>query len=435
MTEKDYSSRMTPSFLVGVYMAVNAVSDVYLLVDGTDCVVLKAEFLHGTHDLFSTLLDCEGFHRIAHTGIYTHNVIKGSNDLVKAKLLQISGYKRCGAIWLSCLPFCTMAGIDYKRIIDSVRRNVNVPVIHIPGNSLSSDWLDGYAQTWEAVAKNISLPRARAAKNAVAIVGYLMDRTEADHMGNLKELGRMLKALRLELVSVWPDNRLYGQLSGIAKAQTIISLPYAKKAARIISARTGAALIETGLPFGFKGTRRWLEKIADFHGRRKLAEKFINKELSTVIPRIKWIVPHSFLNRKVMFVGEPYIAREFDELMRDLGCSLTCHVFMCLKHHVVTLTRPGGDGENGSQVIIDPKEKGYESALRENLSKGCDLIVSNSRGLSSQVINVPVLEFGFPSNNFHVLEDNPFLGFRGAVRFIERMANAISMGRYLKNAA
>ena len=62
-------------YMVGVYLGLNAFPDVYVVVDGPDCLFFKAEYVFGTQDLHSTLLDVRGRHRIAHTLGDTINVV------------------------------------------------------------------------------------------------------------------------------------------------------------------------------------------------------------------------------------------------------------------------------------------------------------------------------------------------------------------------
>jgi len=54
--------------MLGVYLAVNAVPDLFALVDGPDCALYKAHFIHGRHDWESTLLRADGRHRVGEHG-------------------------------------------------------------------------------------------------------------------------------------------------------------------------------------------------------------------------------------------------------------------------------------------------------------------------------------------------------------------------------
>ena len=68
--EEDFSLRTTYTYLLGVYVAVNAIKDAYLLVEGPDCTYMKAQYIQGNHDWLSTLTSVSGFHRIANTALH-----------------------------------------------------------------------------------------------------------------------------------------------------------------------------------------------------------------------------------------------------------------------------------------------------------------------------------------------------------------------------
>lgn len=48
---------------LGVLLALNAVSDAYLVLDGPGCSFYRGMMIHGRHDWSSTLLSADGWHR------------------------------------------------------------------------------------------------------------------------------------------------------------------------------------------------------------------------------------------------------------------------------------------------------------------------------------------------------------------------------------
>ena len=62
--EDDFSERQNYPFMVGAYLAVNAISDAFLLVDGPDCAHMKTQYVQGNHDWLSTLTDISGFQKV-----------------------------------------------------------------------------------------------------------------------------------------------------------------------------------------------------------------------------------------------------------------------------------------------------------------------------------------------------------------------------------
>ena len=60
---EEFSPRLAYSYMVGVYLAVNAIRDARLVVEGPDCTYMKAQYVQGNHDVLSTLTSVSGYHR------------------------------------------------------------------------------------------------------------------------------------------------------------------------------------------------------------------------------------------------------------------------------------------------------------------------------------------------------------------------------------
>ena len=399
--------------LLGVYLAVNAIPDAYILGDGPDCLIYKSHFIHGRHDLASTLLRIGGHHRVAFSNVCSRGVVKEHDEIVRRHIRTIDGLKECGLTFVTALPMCSITGVDYGRIIRSLEGKLSKPAIDLPPDSLIGDWLDGYAQVLSALVRGLGLGgKAKARKGppkTAAIVGYFMDRNEADHLGNLAELRRMLAALGLETVSVWLGGEPAAALRRAAEADLIVSLPYGRAAARSLARATGARLVETELPFGLPKTERFLRDVGQAAGRLKQAEAFIASEFSRVIPRLKWIVPQYFLNRRVAFMGDPYLYEGFRDIVEDLGMVLEGAIIRSQHGPAEALCAPPSSSPEVRHIVQAP----------------LDLFVACWCEQDFHGLRFPVLEFGFPSYRSHALYERPFLGAGGMLAFTERMADKL----------
>ncbi len=428
------STPMNFPTLLGVYLAVNAIADAYLLADGPDCTLYKAHFIHGRHDLNSTLLALSGRHRIAFTNVCSRGVVKEHDEILRGRIKILDDLKESSLILVTALPMCSITGVDYGRVIRSFGGSLSKPAVDIPPDSLVGDWLDGYAQTLAALARGLEFSRGRRRKGCAAVVGYLMDRNEADHLANLAEIRRMLKALSLETVSVWLDGGDVASLKRAEEAEFIISLPYGRAAARRLAKATGARLIETELPFGIPKTSRFLRDVGKAVRREKKAEAFIDRELSRVIPRLKWIIPHLFLHRTTAFAGDPYLFEGFLDIAEDLGMSVAGAIIRGRRAHGNGAASngkrrdPAGAGKTLRGPILHEPPKGSEQVQRL-LNTPLDLFVSTSSEGEWGRPKTQVMEFGFPSHRHHALYERPFLGFNGCLAFVERMADHLAMAR------
>src|SRR5262249_54411280 len=147
------------------------------------------------------------------------------------------------------MPHVTIIGTQYDKIVRDLEGEISLRLIEIPSRSLDGDWLHGYEEVLAGIASCMDVTGAAPDPKKVAFIGYLMDRTEHDHVANVEELERMMAALGLQATSVWLSGRPYEHLLEAKNAGTLIALPYGRKAAERLAQRTGAKLLQVGVPF------------------------------------------------------------------------------------------------------------------------------------------------------------------------------------------
>lgn len=403
-------------FHVGVYLAANAVLDCALVVDGPNCVTPKAEYLLGNHDLYSTLLSTDNRHRLIYT--MAGPVMSGENPEVRLSAL-LRGAADSGhfsAVLLTGLPFRKLAGLDYEGL--AAAAGGKVPVVPVPALSLEADWLEGYDLGLEALVRALPAAKRKRKKRSVAIAGYLMDRRERDHEANITELTALLEACGLRPVCVLPSGGTLGGLSGALEADLVISLPYGRRAARLLAGRGGARLIETGLPMGLSGTRRWLEAVRAAAGLGgPLPEEVTRMERAAAAA----VAPFAqeLAHRNAAFAGDPHMFSGFSALAADLCLRVTA-AFINSGPSPLAVSRPP------SELLFSPRAGEAAAALsRMPRYARPEIMVGNSFAFSEGLAEgMSFVELGFPSYGHHCLAPEPFLGFAGASALAGRLLNA-----------
>lgn len=421
-TPPDYSQRAAITYMVGVYLATNGLSDAYLLVEGPDCAHMKTQYVQGNHDWLSTLTSVSGHHRVANTALHPAHMTRSREGSVRDTLTRLAAHPATGGVLLTSMPMAFVTGADYEALCREVGEATGKTPVHVPGKSLSGDWLDGYAETLLALARAVDLTGGAPTPGRVAIVGNLFDRNEEDHRGNVRELRRLLEGLGLELVSVWLEGQRFADLGAIRDAGTLLSFPYGRRAARILARRTGARLIECALPFGLGATEAWLRQVAQAAGSEGAAEALIERELAEIVPRFEWVVPFRFQGRRFGYVGDPHLLPGFLDTTALLGAT---PAFVACPDHARAEYRVRDVVPADVPLLQFPRMSTLRRFVVEHgAPRGLDLLVSNNLGLS--FLDVAVCEFGYPSFHTHHLYDRPFLGFRGAAAFIDTLANTMS---------
>ncbi len=419
----DFSQPERYPFLIGVYLAINAIPDAYGIIDGPNCLFFKAEYIHGKHDIRSTLLDVLGHHRIAATTIHPGTVAMSRGEAVQNLVLEIDKLPDSKIIFVSSLPMVTIIGTMYDSLLRDTQAQTKARLIDCPGRSLQGDWLDGYSDMLVALASNIEIADGEPDRRKVAIVGLIFDRNEGDQVGNVKELERLVAGLGLELVTVWLSGQGYEKLAEIRYAGTILAFPEGRKAAKIIGKRSGAQVIDVEAPFGLTRTRRFIDRLARATGTETQARELVDRELYAVIPRVEWLIPHVFIGKTVGFSGPPDYLGGFVQIAGELGLQVVHLSSSSLAKHLEEDLN--ADGEQPPPVLFEPKLAAGQRETERLNALGLDLMICNS----AMRLRIPAgrvrMDFGFPSYFHHALTDTPFLGFRGWLHFVDRMANAL----------
>ncbi|HBA61972.1 MAG TPA: hypothetical protein DCZ92_14390 [Elusimicrobia bacterium] len=417
----EFSRTYVLPYLLGVYLAANAVKDVCVVVDGPDCIMQKADLIWGNHDLFSTLLSGEGRHRILCTMAHPVSSDRSPDTKITTLVGKVAASGQFGAVVLTALPFSRISGVDYAGI--AAAASARTPVAYVPAKSLELDWLDGYDETLAALARSLPAPRkAIKRRRAVVLAGYMLDRNEFDHSANLAELRRLLAAAGLETVSVWPSGGDCAELARAAQAGLVVSLPHGRKTAKALSERFGAPLVETGLPLGLQGTLDWLRTITRAAGLRGELPVALREEARRTAAVIAPALP-ALLHKNILFTGDPglysALASFAEELCMDASCAL-----------LNTRRRPVRTAGTPAVMLFGPEIPAARAAVQALPAyQKPHLAVGDSFALSEGLnCGLPFMEFGFPSYAHHCLTDEPFLGFSGARSLAARLLNCLHSG-------
>jgi nitrogenase molybdenum-iron protein alpha/beta subunit len=418
--EEDFSLRTTYTYLLGVYLGINAIRDAFLLVEGPDCATMKAQYIQGNHDWLSTLTSVSGFSRVANTALHPAMMSDSREQPLERMMRRMAGHPEPGALLLTCMPMAFITGADYQRLCRRVAAECHKPVLYVPGKSLSGDWLDGYAEVLKSLAQQLDLSGGAPDPRRVAIVGYLWDRNEGDHAANVRLLGELCSALGLELVSVWLAGQPFAELARIRDAGTILALPYGRQAARRVARRTGAELIELPLPFGLDATEHWLEVLGERFDARAAARAYADARLEPVARRLEWLVAYLFQNLEVGYAGDPHLLPGLADTVALLGGRLRCAAVTNRAAHARGL----GQRLDGVELLIWPKLRAFcRFLVGQVLEHDIRLLVANNYGVMFPLPDTAMVEFGFPSIFNHALYERPFMGFEGLLAFVDGLAN------------
>jgi nitrogenase molybdenum-iron protein alpha/beta subunit len=418
---KKIQGKFNHTYLNGLYLVINAIPGAYLLMDSPPCGYDKVSSIEKTHDLFSDLFRENSKHRICCTDIHIDccDVVNDRSDKILTGLFRLSRERDCSVIFLASMPVVAVTGISYAPLLNEFRKESQKPVVEVPFKSLKGDWLDGYEEALCALVGQLQLKKTAKKLNSVAIVGYLFDRNEGDHVANIGELNRILSALGIECVTTWLDGSSVRELRRIESAQKIISLPYARRAAKAIAQITGAELIEADMPLGIHSTKEWINKIAiSFHKERR-ARIFIDEELKNVIPVVKLVSSICLLEKTITIFNDPVLAVHLAKAFQELGLRVDELVIFGKQNFMKNLVCSSA---SNMLLLFEPS---YKDVYDLDISHA-DFLIGNSHIhnlMKTKNSSVPFMEIGYPSFYYHALTMQPFLGFKGFLCLLNRMIN------------
>jgi nitrogenase molybdenum-iron protein alpha/beta subunit len=407
--------------ILGAYLAVNAVPDVRMLVDAPDCGTIRAEIIHDNHDWNSTLIDLGGRHRIANSAVSPDLIALDRTESLAAQMEAIG--KEEGSFLLAYpSPMSALVGVDYETIYAAVKERTRLKILPIRPVQSLGDWVSGYCQVMETLARNVPLDKVPTRDDSVAVVGYLFDRNEADHQANVAELSRLLALLDLDLASVWLSGRSTGDLAAVARAGTIVALPGGLPTARRLSDRTGAKVISLPLPVGLEATCRWLEGLAEATGRGEGSLEAVAREAAGHYKSLSKAVVRYFANRDFMVCTESHLAVAVARMLQEMGGRVQLLA--------TSGQPPDPPADLAGKALHHPETRVLGAAIREVVDNASLLpvLIGNEQAFNIEALPIAGVFLGFQSPGSHHLYDAPFLGFRGALCLVDKIVNSLPIG-------
>ena len=406
--------------VIGIYLAINAVPDTWLLVDSADCGTLRAELIHDNHDWGSTLITEDGRYRIANTGVCPHTVALDRNAELAGQMTAI-GSGDGSFLFVYPPPVTAIVGLDYAVVARRVQAQLKMQVVPInPADTAGGDWLSGYAYVMGLLARHIQLPAAAKKRNKVALVGYLWDRNEGDNSGSVRELHRLLEGLGLEVCATWLSGTATADLARVAEASVIFELPHAGDAARILAERTGARLVPLHLPVGIESTLAWIDAAAEATARAKRGQALLRAEAAEAYDKVSKPVAMHFVGRDFAICTEPYLGLGLAGMVEEFGGYVRVLAFTGRARAPVPPAFLAAYLPDASITQVGDRVGSAASRSSRPL-----VLLSNIQVIST-VGNAPVasVPIGFQAGGNHFLLDTPFVGIRGTYSLIDRIVAA-----------
>jgi len=359
---------------------------------------------------------------------FIQGLIMGGDDKLSKKLLQVGRRHKPGIIVVARSNPIIVAGHDAEPVIRDLGRKLKTPLVLIPDRNTEKDFLTGYLDTLEGIIEHLRWKRRTRSGKSVAIVGYLFDRNEGDHLGNIIELKRILRGIGAKPSGVMLEGTPFESIRKYARPDLLVNLARGWDGAKKLSEFSKSEYLSTDIPIGLLGTTNWIRSLASKLALEKQAEDFIDQELSQLTPMLKWILPRFLAGKGAMVFADRFLLPPLTRFLEELG--LIINAVGCTSVGVnqdsVEYMPENADWPHAPSHIPALTNFIAESVQSNNLN----LIIGNS--VIHEVardFQIPFVELGYPSNFQHFLHPSPFLGFAGVRVLVERIVNSLQNSR------
>jgi nitrogenase molybdenum-iron protein alpha/beta subunit len=409
----------------GVYLATHAIRDGLCMCHASVGCKVKTQDHLVAHD---GIMDAHNRRR--YSQFIDEDLINGSTAQLEEEIVAWHKRQKSGIVVIDGSTPISLQAQSMAGVIQRMESRTGAHVVYVPARNYESDYFGGYADTIGTVLRRLEWSNAERKADEVSVVGYVFDRYETDHIGNVSELRRLLTNLGFKAPAVFMSGEPYANLQQAVHARCHLVLPHATSQVKVLQS-LGLEYCETGLPMSIGGTKAWLRRVGAQLGVEQRANELIAYEMRRLKPMAELARRQLAGRRFALFADAPRAAGAVATLMEvgmvpgligtlHFQCGGRAEVERQLRdHHEVEL--PSG---------VEWLENATPAAVRDAPIDGCDVAFGTTIERELLAPRCPTwVEFGFPSTDRHYVFPAPDLGFNGALRLWEQAMQAMAQAR------
>jgi nitrogenase molybdenum-iron protein alpha/beta subunit len=366
--------------------------------------------------------------RLGNVDIENLSLTFGAEDKVKRAVLEVDEIFSPAHIALVAAPVSALIGVDLEGVARDLAGDVRARLLPFPSGRMEGLASAGEEELFTMLAREVAGGTGERGGH-VNLIGMGMQ--EYNRRSDLREVERLVVALGAsvgERFSLGGDLRTIAGRAGDASLNLVLS-ESGIEAARILQDRFGTPFV-TGLPFGFQGTRRWLEEVGAVLGADPA--NLISKERRRFEHAVETILhaANDPLSNRVETLSAAlagpglYTFQLADFLAGEVGLDVGT---VALYTHAGAGVLPQCHAVDPASVLIDPGEEELESRLA---ARPPGIVFGDTYFHRLAGEEKPFL----PTANPYLLaggfyDDAPYVGFRGTLYLLESLTHRINMNR------
>ncbi len=356
------------------------------------------------------------------SGLDEDDVVMGGEEKLVSAIKEVDRLYRPKLLSVVATGVTSVIGLDLNGIADDLRKDIQAKMLVFPGGGFRGSYTDGIEEVFGSLAGEVVRDSGKMDNRAVNLLGVTVD--SFNHMSDLLEIRRLLGILGIRVNTVFTQNTEVEAIETMSQAGLNLVLgDTGREAAKIIKQRFGTPWLY-GMPFGIRGTVKWLKDIAQMTGV-KLDKAAIANEIKdygqTMSVFTSFMKPFNRL--RIGISGS-------NEYVRGLAEFLINECEMDVRLAVI---QPSGSQERIAsellqtgvgEVLTEPDVSSLRNSIENN---SLHIFFGNAYELKI-ASKVPVkIHSAFPSFdylNFH--DGTPFVGFKGDGYIIQTLVNNVN---------
>lgn len=430
--------------LTGAAIGVNAVSDALLIQHiGVGCKHKTTSQL-ATHDTGRRLAAETGW-----TEVGDRELIEGANARLGPYTRSWVARRDPAIVYVVTVTFIALTGDEAAAEVEALDAMLDVPVVLLNVLGFEGDLYSGYAHFLERTLARADWRQTVSRPDAVALLGYLYDRHEGDHDGNLAVLGSLFDAIGVGRGPVSLCGGPVAEVLSTPSCGTLVALPYlsgtplkrvARKARRPVTA--------VPLPMSLRGTDAFLRAVGAAAGADAARVERVILDGRAAVRAPLEIARTHLEGLRLAVIADPPLAAGWVALLGELGVDVPV---VGLRGRTLggrealdaALAQIGASLPAQTEVLEDPSLVTLRDTVGPRLDRGLlDGVVGSATDHNALTARSPVgawsgwagrdpepvgwmrIEAGFPCKTYHCARPMPFLGYEGALVQAQRLLDA-----------
>jgi nitrogenase molybdenum-cofactor synthesis protein NifE len=356
------------------------------------------------------------------SGLDEDDVVMGGEEKIVKGIKEIDELYHPKLISVVATGVTSVIGLDLEGITGELKEKTNAKLLTFSGGGFRGNYSDGIEEVFNTLAKEVVKESKIKNSKAVNLIGTTVD--SFNLVSDIQEIKRLLGLLGVKVNTVFTQETDVEAIEKMSQVGlNIVTSDIGIETAKILEGRFGTPWYY-GLPFGIKGTVKWLENIANIM-KIKINKAIIANEIKKY-GKAMGCFTSFFRPFDKLRIGLSGSNEYIKGLVEFLGneCEMNLSFAVIKESHLMESTIQELKKATIGEILINPDVNELKKAINYHKPH---ILFGNTYELNTSS-EIPIkIHSGFPCFdyvNFH--DGTPFVGFKGNMYLIQLLINSVN---------